>query len=129
MANPPEPSSGGLRLHHIAIRAIDVDKSLEFYASMFGLGIVRDQRPRSVWLGLSDGAVLMIETRGAGEPGVPVGSLELLAFRVSPAVKAAVRERAIGAGCFDGETDHTVYLRDPEGRRLGVSTFPLRGEQ
>lgn len=128
MANPPEPSSGGLRLHHVAIRATNVDRALEFYASMLGLGIVRDQRPRSVWLGLSDGAVLMIETRGAGEPEVPVGSLELVAFRVTPAVKDAVRERAIGAGCFDGETEHTVYLRDPEGRRLGVSTFPLRGD-
>lgn len=129
MANPLASSSSGPRLHHIAIRATDVDRTLEFYTSMLGLGIVRDQRPRSVWLGLADGAVLMIERRGAGEPEVPVGSLELVAFRVSAAVKATVRERAISVGCFDGETEHTVYLRDPEGRRLGVSTFPLRGDQ
>jgi catechol 2,3-dioxygenase-like lactoylglutathione lyase family enzyme len=125
MANTPEPSSGGLRLHHIAIRTTDVDKALNFYASVLGLGIVRDQRPRSVWLGLSDGSVVMIEARGVGEPALPAGSLELTAFRVSSADKAAVRERAVSAGCFDGETEHTVYLRDPEGRRLGVSTFPL----
>jgi catechol 2,3-dioxygenase-like lactoylglutathione lyase family enzyme len=125
MTNPREPSSGRLCLHHIAIRATDVDKSLEFYTSVLGLGIVRDQRPRSVWLGLSDGSVLMIEARGPGEPTVPAGSLELTAFRVSPADKAAIRERAIRVGCFDGETEHTVYLRDPEVRRLGVSTFPL----
>lgn len=125
MADTPEPASGHLRLHHIAIRAMDVEKSLEFYTSVLGFGIVRDQRPRSVWLGLCDGSVVMIEARGAGEPTVPAGSLELMAFRVSPAEKTLVRERAIKAGCFDGETEHTVYLRDPEGRRLGVSTFPL----
>jgi catechol 2,3-dioxygenase-like lactoylglutathione lyase family enzyme len=125
MANNPASSSGGLRLHHIAIRVADVDRMSEFYAAMLGIGIVRDQRPRSVWLGLGDGAVLMIEGRGAGEPAVPPGSLDLVAFRVSPTGKAAVREQARARGCFDGETEHTVYLRDPEGRRIGVSTFPL----
>jgi len=116
---------GGLCLHHIAIRTANVDSILAFYTTTLGLSLVRDQRPRSVWLGLSDGSLVMIEARGAGEPSVPVGSLELVAFRVSSQDKARVRERAIDAGCFDGETEHTVYLRDPEGRRLGVSTFPL----
>jgi catechol 2,3-dioxygenase-like lactoylglutathione lyase family enzyme len=119
------PTGGGLRLHHIAIRTASIDAALEFYTTMLGLDVVRDQRPRSVWLGFSDSSVIMIEARGAGEPAVPAGSLELVAFRVSPEGKAAVRERAISAGCFDGETEHTVYIRDPEGRRLGVSTFPL----
>ena len=125
MAKDRGSSSGGPRLHHIAIRAADVDAALAFYRDCFGLAIVRDQRPRSVWLGLSDGAVLMIEGRSAGEPAVPAGSLELMAFRASSGEKAAIRAWAIRAGCFDGETEHTVYLRDPEGRRLGVSTFPL----
>lgn len=118
-------TGGGLCLHHIAIRTGDVDGTLQFYTTMLGLEVVRDQRPRSAWLGLSDGSVIMVEARGAGEPQIPDGTLELMAFRVSTAAKAAVRERAIGAGCFDGETEHTVYLRDPDGRRLGVSTFPL----
>jgi len=125
MANTPTAAGGGLRLHHIAIRASDVEAMVKFYASMLGLEIVRDQRPRSVWLGLADGAVLMIESREANEPAVTAGSRELVAFRASPTVKAAVRERAISAGSFDGETEHTVYLRDPEGRRLGISTYPL----
>jgi hypothetical protein len=67
----------------------------------------------------------MIEARGSEEPAVPVGSLELLAFRVSPDEKAEIRQRAKRAHCYDGETDHTVYFRDPDGRRLGISTFPL----
>lgn len=125
MANPPAASSSDLPLHHIAIRTTDLEKAVGFYTTMLGLGIVRDLRPRSVWLGLGDHAVFMIEVRGAGEPTIPPGSLELVAFRASASVKTAVRERALEAGCFDGETEHTVYLRDPEGRRLGVSTFPL----
>jgi hypothetical protein len=44
--------------------------------------------------------------------------------RRSPSSAAAVRERAV-ARVASRETEHTVYLRDPEGRRLGVSTFPL----
>ena len=125
MANTPAAAGGGPRLHHIAIRAADVEAMVNFYVSMLGLEIARDRRPRSVWLGLADGAVLMIEAREAGEPAVATGSRELVAFRASPSFKDTVRERAIGAGCFDGETEHTVYLRDPEGRRLGVSTYPL----
>jgi glyoxylase I family protein len=125
MAKGREASSGGLHLHHIAIRAADVDAVLAFYRTMLGLEIARDHRPRSVWLRLSGASVLMIEARGAAEPAVPAGSLELVAFRVSAEEKTAMRERAIRAGCFDGETEHTVYLRDPEGRRLAVSTFPL----
>ena len=125
MVKGQETSSDGLRLHHIAIRAADVDTVLAFYRTMLGLEIVRDHRPRSVWLGLSGTSVLMIEARGAAEPAVPAGSLELVEFHVSAEEKTAVRDLATRAGCFDGETEHTVYLRDPEGRRLGVSTFPL----
>jgi catechol 2,3-dioxygenase-like lactoylglutathione lyase family enzyme len=118
-------TGGGLRLHHIALRTARVDETLRFYTTLLGLSIVRDQRPRSVWLGLSDGALLMIEASGTEEPAVPVGSLDLLAFRVSPDEKAAIRERAKHTRCYDGETEHTVYFRDPDGRRLGISTFPL----
>jgi len=112
-------------LHHAALRARDVEATTAFYARMLDLIEVRAERPRSVWLGLGDGSVLMIERREAGEPAIPAGSLELIAFRVDEASKASIRKRAIEDGSFDGETAHTVYLRDPDGRRVGVSTFPL----
>jgi catechol 2,3-dioxygenase-like lactoylglutathione lyase family enzyme len=114
-----------MRLHHLALRTGDVERTLAFYREVFGLEIVRDTRPRSVWLGLADGSVIMIEARGEGEPPVPPGSLELAAFRVGEAERARIRERGRARGCFDGETAHTVYLRDPDGRRVGVSTHPL----
>jgi hypothetical protein len=90
-----------------------------------GLEIVRDTRPKSVWLGLADGAVMMIEARRGQEPPIPPGSMELVAFRVTAAEKDRVRDLTRARGCFDGETAHTVYFRDPDGRRVGVSTHPL----
>ena len=116
-----------LGIHHVALRARDLEATVAFYVTLLGFAEVRAERPRSVWLGLADGGVLMVEARTASEPPVPTGSLDLLAFRVS-----AERRRAIGAlarerGCFDGETPHTVYLRDPDGRRVGVSHHPLLG--
>lgn len=110
-------------LHHLALRSGDVPGLARFYGEMLGLEVVRDLLPRSLWLGLGAGAVLMIEARGAGEPSPSPSSMELVALRVVDDDKAEVRRRAVAAGCFDGETEFTVYLRDPEGRRIGVSTF------
>ena len=117
------------RVHHVALRAHDVDATASFYKAVLGLAEVRAARPGSIWLGLADDAVLMVEARVPGEPAVPDGSMELLAFRVGEDEKRAVRDTARARGCFDGETAHTVYLRDPDGRRIGVSTHPLmRGD-
>jgi catechol 2,3-dioxygenase-like lactoylglutathione lyase family enzyme len=111
--------------HHVALRAADVDATAEFYRRVLGLPVVRDARPRSVWLAAGDGAVLMVEARSAGEPAIPAGSMELFALAVTAERKAEIRALAIGGGFFDGETEHTVYVRDPDRRRVGVSTFAL----
>ncbi len=113
-----------MRLHHLALRTQDVERLARFYVDVLGLEEVRDARPRAVWLGLED-AVLMIERGEPGEPPPPSGSRELVAFAVDAAAKDAVRERVGARGCDDGETEHTVYFRDPDGRRVGVSTYPL----
>jgi catechol-2,3-dioxygenase len=102
-----------------------LEKTVAFYAKVLGLAEVRAERPRSVWLGLADGSVVMVEARGPAEPAIPAGSLELVAFRVTEEEKASIRTTALNIGCFDGETPHTIYLRDPDGRRVGVSTYPL----
>ena len=125
MSGKSSPATGSLRVHHIALRTPNVDALCGFYKELLGLEEVRADRPRSVWLGLGDGAVLMIEARGANEPRVPPGSLELFALRVTEDRKLEVGTVAKARGCFDGETSHTVYLRDPDGRRVGVSTHPL----
>jgi catechol-2,3-dioxygenase len=114
-----------MHLHHLALRSADVAALAAFYRDMFEMAVVRDALPRSLWLGLGGDAVLMIEAREAGEPAPPAGSLELVAFRVDETTRVSVRNKALERGCFDGETQFTVYLRDPEGRRVGVSTYDL----
>lgn len=112
-------------LHHLAMRTKDLAALAAFYREMLGLEIVRDASPHSLWLGLGGDEVLMIEARADGEPGVPPGSMELVALRVSVEQKDAVARRARERGCYDGETAFTVYFRDPDGRRIGVSTYDL----
>ena len=125
MSEGDPATSSALRIHHLALRTHDVERLAGFYTDLLGLQEVRSSRPRSVWLGLADGAVLMVEARDEGEPAVPAGSLELFAFRVTAVRKRAIRAAAKVRGCFDGETESTVYLRDPDGRRVGASTHPL----
>lgn len=114
-------------LHHLAFRTDDIRALAAFYRDLLGLEVVRDAAPHALWLGLGGDAVLMIETRANDEPAVPAGTMELVAFRVSVEQRDAVARRARERGCFDGETAFTVYLRDPDGRRVGVSTYDLAG--
>lgn len=111
-------------LHHLALRTHDVERLVAFYREWFGLPEARDARPRSVWLGL-DGAVVMIERAEASEPRIAQGSLDLIALRVSADERVALRARLLAAGALEAETEHTLYFRDPDGRRVGVSTYPL----
>jgi catechol 2,3-dioxygenase-like lactoylglutathione lyase family enzyme len=120
---------GRLEVHHLAIRTHEVAATATFYKDVLGLIELHRRGTDSVWLALSDATVLMVERRAAGEPAIPAGSMDLIAFRVSDARKAEIRDAVKARGCFDGETAHTVYFRDPDGRRVGVSTHPLASER
>lgn len=113
-----------MQIHHLALRTDDVDALARFYVEVFELSILRNERPRAIWLQLERG-VMMIERREPNEPPIPAASLELVAFAADEAFRDAVEERARERGCDDGATEHTRYLRDPDGRRVAVSTYPL----
>lgn len=114
-----------LRPHHLALRTRDVAGLAAFYRDVFGLSALRETPGVSVWLDL-DGAVLMIERAGPGEPGVPAGSMEFVAFAVTAAQREALDARWRAEGrAVEHRTEHTVYLRDPDGRRVGVSSYPI----
>ena len=114
----------GLRIHHIALRARDPAVTERFYGSVLGLPVRRrDEGRGSVWLD-AGGVVLMIERAAAAEPGVARGTLELVAFAVDD--REAWRARLSAAGvAVEDETPHTLYFRDPDGRRVAVSTYGL----
>lgn len=106
-----------MRIHHVAMRTHDVDRLAGFYQATLGLRVLRrDDARGSVWLDAA-GAVLMIERAEAGEPPVDARTRELVAFAVDD--KEAWRGRL----AVEAETAHTLYFRDPDGRRVAVSDY------
>ena len=115
-----------MRLHHLALRTRDVDALEAFYAGVLGLDGVRRDGTRSVWLPIGD-AMLMIERAEESEPSTDPGSMELVAFAAQDeAERDAIEERLrVRDVVVEARTAHTIYFRDPDGRRVGVSTYPL----
>jgi catechol 2,3-dioxygenase-like lactoylglutathione lyase family enzyme len=113
-----------LRIHHLALRARDPGATERFYVSVLGLRVVRrDDARGSVWLD-AEGVIVMVERAEEGEPHVGPGSKDLVAFGVDEL--SSWRRRLGEAGvAIEGETPHTLYFRDPDGRRVGVSIHPL----
>ena len=111
--------------HHLAFRTRDLARLRRFYQELLGLRSVREQAYYSVWLALGD-AVLMLEQAEADEPTVPAGSLELLALRVDAQERARLLDQLRAGGvAIEDQTDFTSYFRDPDGRRIAISTYPL----
>jgi len=126
------PAPGGV--HHLAIAVRDLVASAEFYENVLGLPVRRrwpaidgGDQDRSVWLDLGDGAFLALE-RTNGEP-VPhddqTPGFQLVALRIPRAARADWEARLAAAGvAVVHRTAHTIYLRDPEGNRVGLSHWP-----
>ena len=110
-----------MRLHHLALRTADVAELERFYAGTLGLTAIRRQ-PHSVWLD-AGGTILMLEARAAGEPAIEPGTRELVAFAIEPGAPVIDRLREAGVAIED-RTAFTLYVRDPDGRRVGLSSYP-----
>lgn len=114
-----------MRVHHIALRCSDLDRAEGFWSRVFGLPVVRRDGARAVWLDLG-GAVLMLERAAPDEPRPPAGSMDFLALTVTAAERDDFERRCAAQGvAVEHATTHTRYVRDPDGRRVGVSTYPL----
>ncbi len=113
-----------MRIHHVAMRTRDLARLERFYVDVLGLPVTRRQEERSVWLDAA-GTILMLERAEEGEPSPPVGSMELVAFGVAPEEHAFYTDRLARAGvAIEARTASTLYFRDPDGRRVGLSAFP-----
>lgn len=112
-----------MELHHLALRVADVERALAFYAGVLGLPELRrahDERGtlRAAWLGAGT-VVLMLERRLRGA-GPEDGSAHVLAFAASD-LHAWQRRLAEAGVALDDRTEHTLYVRDPDGHRVGLS--------
>ncbi len=126
-------------VHHVALKTIDVENTAAFYRDVLGLKEVShhtDDRGalRSIWLSVEgDPLIVMIERSTTGGPTTrrfeddPPG-LHLLAFRIAASDREAWRDRLERAGrAIVHETRFTLYALDPEGNRVGLSSFPDPG--
>jgi catechol 2,3-dioxygenase-like lactoylglutathione lyase family enzyme len=131
MPRPPRRrSTPAGRIHHVALRVADPERSLGFYAGVLGLTEVRrfeeDGRLRSIWVQAGDAVVMLErEVKGAGPPS---GSGHVLAFAVGDLADWEARLRAAGVPVLD-RTPSTLFVGDPDGHRVGLSVyvFPATG--
>lgn len=115
-----------MRIHHVAFRTDDLPRLERFYVDALGLAITKRSEPRSIWLD-AGGTILMLELRDPGEPTLPADSKELIAFTLDPASLPLVKARLARANVpIEASTDFTIYLRDPDGRRVGLSSYPVK---
>ena len=123
-----------MKLHHVALGARDVEGVAAFYRDRLGLREVRrhhepDGRLRSIWLDLG-GALLMIEFTeqpSRSIQGVGAGPF-LIAVSVAAHDRAALESVLTTAGFpAESRSEHTLYLRDPEGNRVAISSYRLPG--
>ena len=113
-----------MRIHHVALRTADLPRLEAFYVGVLGLTVSRRDGTRSTWLAAGD-SIVMLERAAEGEPPVAEGTMEMVAFGIAKEERAEYMHRLRTAGiAVDGETGFTVYVRDPDGRRVGLSHYP-----
>lgn len=118
-------SVGEVRLHHLAFRTRDLGRLASFYADVLGLP-VRKRAAERVWLAAegADECVIMLERADPDEPAPSVESKELVAFAVTERALESWVGRLQAAGvALEGRTQSTLYFRDPDGRRVAVSSY------
>ena len=137
MSGAETPTARGF--HHLAIQVRDLTTVEGFYRDVLGLAVMRRwpatdgaTPERSVWLDTGDGGFLALERitvvvppaaaapARAAQPG-----LHLVALRIERAARAAWEQRLADADvAVEARTAFTLYVRDPEGNRVGLSHWP-----
>jgi glyoxylase I family protein len=121
-------------VHHVAIQVHDLAGAERWYRDVLGLELLRrwpgaDGQERAVWLRLDGDAFLALE-RCEGE--LPRGEWErsapgyfVLALRIAAAERPAWESRLEAKGVtVERRSQWTLFFRDPEGNRLGLSSHP-----
>ena len=113
-----------MRVHHVALRVADCERAAAFYSALVDLPELRRSHEggtlRAVWLD-AGGTILMLERELRGS-GAASGSGHLLAFSVADLAESEQRLRRAGVA-IEERTEKTLYVRDPDGHRVGFTVF------
>jgi glyoxylase I family protein len=119
--------------HHLAIQVLHLESCAAFYREVLGLPeLKRHRRPdgsvRSIWLQVGEGFLALEEVDQAPEETPfrhPRPGLHLIALRISKKEREAMCAELASRGVpLEHQTQWTVYVRDPEGNRVGLSHHP-----
>lgn len=119
-------------VHHVAFRVADVRAVAAFYEQALGLvpEASRDDEAGlySIWLRAGD-TLVMIERRGDDEPAPATSGRDAVLFAIDASERGEAERRLEALGIpLDGATAFSIYVRDPEGRRVGLSHYPARAD-
>ncbi len=120
-----------IAFHHAAVLVKDLERCTAFYRDVLGLPekqrhIHPDGSLRSVWRELGDG-FLALEQAHLDLPPKPetAPGHHLLALRIAPEDRLNVERELLEKGVeIDKTSPWTIYVRDPEGNRVGLSHHP-----
>ncbi len=120
------------QIDHVALNVSDGQRSVDWYRGVLGLERRREEhfgdRPAFVCEG--DTCLALFESdRAAGERAGDAPALRHLAFRVDRAgfeqARSELERRAIELRFADHGISHSVYLSDPDGHTLEITTYEL----
>lgn len=119
--------------HHLAIQVVDLQAVERFYVQVLGLVVTRrwpgaaGSGDRSVWIELSDESFLALErvSGPVAEDDPHRSGLHLIALGIAVQQRDAWLERFAACGVpLERASPYTLYVRDPEGNRVGLSHWP-----
>jgi glyoxylase I family protein len=120
-------------IHHLAVKVTDLAAAEAFYGSVLGLPVLRrwpapeGRGERSLWLDLGAGVFLALERAEETGPAKPENApgIHLVALSIPRGERETWLARLAQAGHpVYQQTDYTLYVRDPEGNRVGLSHWP-----
>jgi hypothetical protein len=120
-------------IHHIAVKVADLARAEAFYAGLLGLPVLRrwplpdGKGERSLWLDLGAGAFLALERADRFESAKAEDGtgIHLVALHIPRGERESWIAKLTQAGHpVYQQTDYTLYVRDPEGNRIGLSHWP-----